>query len=120
MSAPIQPAEETPEQKRAAAEGIRRFQEAYFWFHNQPELCQRYKDQYVILDNQQVVGSGRDGADAREMARRFFEAHGRAMPPERDLIIFIAPHTIWVDAAGTSGGGFPVGLERNGAAGEGG
>jgi hypothetical protein len=92
------PYQESPEERRAAKECILKFKDAFFWLYNQPEVCERYADQVVIVHERQVVGHGASEEEALEAAKRFFTGLGQPMPPPGHLAIMVAPTSLWMDA----------------------
>jgi hypothetical protein len=70
----------------AYTEWFTRMQGDVTWFLGQAGLVQRYAGNVVLLYHRQVVGRGEDHVQAKEDARRYFEARGEALPPPSELL----------------------------------
>lgn len=73
------------------------FQEAFLWFTNQPELCERHGGRAVVLHKRQVIGEGPTPFDAEEDARRRAADRGSKLPPAKERCAFLVPPMLWVD-----------------------
>jgi hypothetical protein len=94
----------------AAAAQLRRAQEDYGWFMNQPEHLDRYKGLVVVLYNRVVVGCGPTLQEAFADAEQRAQAQQQPLPPRHQLLSFSVPERPWIEewmlpprARGTNG-----------------
>jgi hypothetical protein len=61
------------------------------WFVSQPENLDRYAGQVVLLGDEEVLGSGRDGLEAVADAQQRAARQGKTLPPSHQLFGWTVP-----------------------------
>jgi hypothetical protein len=69
----------------------------YNWCLSQPEILDRYRGQVLVVQERNILGSGRDSLQALHDAQERLARQNQPFPPRRDVLFVVIPEQPWFD-----------------------